>query len=154
MLGLIKKVIIGLLIGLANRSNHAKCVSLSNQKCMIQPTLINLHPNEYSQVLHYYPFVVKLDRYVGSCNTFNDLSNKVCFPSKSEDLNLSVSNTITGINENKMLTNDILCNCNSIFLKENVIHINGGIMISVDVSVKKIIYVKKGKRLCLEFYYM
>ena len=30
--------------------------------CMIQPTLINLHPNEYSQKFHYYPFAVKLDR--------------------------------------------------------------------------------------------
>ena len=38
--------------------NHAKCVSLSNQKCMIQPTLINLHPNEYMEALHYYPFAV------------------------------------------------------------------------------------------------
>ena len=32
----------------------------------IQPTLINLHPNEYTQELHYYPFTVKLDRCVGS----------------------------------------------------------------------------------------
>ena len=45
---------------------------------MSQPTLINSHPNEYSQELHYYPFVVKLDRCVGNCNTLNDLSNKVC----------------------------------------------------------------------------
>ena len=49
------------------------CISLSNQKCEILPTLINLHPNEYSQVysqeLHYYPFAVKLDKCVGSCNT-------------------------------------------------------------------------------------
>ena len=28
---------------------------------MIQPSLINLHPNEYSQKLHYSPLVVKLD---------------------------------------------------------------------------------------------
>ena len=47
---------------------------------MIQPTLINLHPNEYNQQFHYYPFAVKLDRCVGSCNTLNDLSNKVCVP--------------------------------------------------------------------------
>ena len=26
-------------------SNNTKCVSLSNQKCMIQTILINLHPN-------------------------------------------------------------------------------------------------------------
>ena len=49
MFGLIKKIFIGLLTGLVNGSNHTKCVSLSNQKCMIQSTLINLHPNEYSQ---------------------------------------------------------------------------------------------------------
>ena len=38
-----------LLSNIVNRSNHTKWVMLSNQKCMIQPTLINLHPNEYSQ---------------------------------------------------------------------------------------------------------
>ena len=47
------------------------------------PTLINLHPNEHSQELHYYPFAATLDRCVGSCNTLNDLSNKVCVPNKS-----------------------------------------------------------------------
>ena len=69
---LIKKIFIGLLSGLVNGSNHLKCLSLSNQKCMIQPTLINLHPNDYSQEFHYYPFAVKFDRCVGSCNTLND----------------------------------------------------------------------------------
>ena len=38
-----------LLISIVNESNHRKCVSLSNQKCMIQPVLINFHPNKYSQ---------------------------------------------------------------------------------------------------------
>ena len=38
----------GLLTGLVNASNHIKCVTLSNQKCMTQPILINLHPNEYT----------------------------------------------------------------------------------------------------------
>ena len=69
---------------------------------MNQPTLINLHPNEYSQELHYYPFAVKLDRCVGSCNTPNDLSNKLLVPNKTEDLNLRVFNVITGINESNM----------------------------------------------------
>ena len=78
MFALIKKTFIRLLSSIVNPSNHVKCVSLSNQKCEIQPTLINLHPNEYSHEFHYYPFSVKLDRCVGSCNTLNDLSNKVC----------------------------------------------------------------------------
>ena len=98
MFGFMKKIFIGLLTGLVNRSNHTKCVLLSNQKCMIQPTLINLHPNEYSQEFHYYLFAVKLDRCVRSCNTLNDLSNKLCIPYKTEELNLSVFNTITDIN--------------------------------------------------------
>ena len=41
-----------------------------------QPCLIDLNPNGYSQEFHYHPFLVKLDRCVGSCNTLNDLCNK------------------------------------------------------------------------------
>ena len=111
MFGIINKLFIVLLTNIVNISNHTKCVSLRNQKCEIQPTLINLHPNEYSQDFHYYSFAIKLDRCVGSCNTFNDLSNKVCVPKKIEDLNLSVFNMITGINESKTLTNPIPCEC-------------------------------------------
>ena len=49
MFGWIKKIFIGLLTGPVNGSNHTKYFSLSNQKFMTQPTIINLHPNEYSQ---------------------------------------------------------------------------------------------------------
>ena len=94
-----QKIFIGLLTNIVNASNHTKRISLSNQKCMIQPTLINIHPNECSHGFHYYPFVVKLDRCIGSCNTLNVLSNKVCVPNKREDLDLSVFNMITGVNE-------------------------------------------------------
>ena len=62
MFELINKIFIGILTSVSRASNHIKCVSLSNQKCMIQPTLISLHSNEYSQKFHYYPFMVKLDR--------------------------------------------------------------------------------------------
>ena len=121
MFGLIKNIFIGLLTGLVNGSNHTKCVSLSNQKCKIQPTLINLHPNEYSQEFRCYPFVVKLDRCVGSCNTLNDLSNKLCIQNKTEDLNLSVFNTITVINESKTITKHVSCNVNVDLMEKNVI---------------------------------
>ena len=69
--------------GVVSASNHTKCMLLSNQKCMTQPALINLHPNEYSQELHYYPVAVKLDRCVESCNILNDLSNKVYVSNKT-----------------------------------------------------------------------
>ena len=34
---------------------------------------------------HYYPFAVKLDRGVGSCNILSDFPNKVCIPNETED---------------------------------------------------------------------
>ena len=62
----------GLLISIVTASNNTKCISLSNQKCIIQPTLINLHRNEYNHEFHYHPFAIKLDRCDGSCNTLNE----------------------------------------------------------------------------------
>ena len=63
-----------------NASGHTKCASLSNKKCEIQLTLIILYPSEYGQELHYYQ--IKVDR---------------CVSNKTENLNLSMFNLITGI---------------------------------------------------------
>ena len=94
MLEIIKNLFIVLLTNIVNASNHTKCVSLSIQRCKIEPTDINLHPNGYL-------FAVKLDKCAGSFNTLNDLFNKVCVPNKTEDLNIHVFNIITGeMNQN------------------------------------------------------
>ena len=110
---------------------------------MIQPTLINLHSNEYNQEFNFSSCVVKSDRCVGSCNTLNNLSNKVRVPSKTEDLNLSILNVITEINESKTSTKHNHANVNLNLMKRSVIKINGLITINVAVSFKNIIYVKK-----------
>ena len=147
MFGLIKKIFIGLLTGLVNGSNYRKCASLSNKKCK------NAR-NEDSHEFEYYPFSVKLDRFAGSCNTINDLSNQLCITNKTEDLNLSVFSMITGINESKILTKHISCEsktltkhisceCKCRFDGKNVIQVNGGITINIDVSIKTFMYVKK-----------
>ena len=93
MLAIIEKMFIILLSSIVNASNHKKCNLLDNQKCMIQSTL------PYSQELNLYTFEVKLDWCVRSCDTLDDLANSVFIPNKTEDLNLSVLNMITGINE-------------------------------------------------------
>ena len=49
MFGIIKKMFTVLLSNIVDGSNHTKRVSLRNQKFISQPTLINLHLNEYSQ---------------------------------------------------------------------------------------------------------
>ena len=84
-------------------SNHTNCMSLRNPKCMTQSTYTNLHSNEYSQELLYYPFAVNLDRCVGSCNTLDE------YVIETEDLNLHVFNMITGINQSRTLVNNISC---------------------------------------------
>ena len=45
------------------------------------------------------------------CNTLVDLSNRVCLPNKTEDLNLNVFKIIKGINESNVLTKHISCKC-------------------------------------------
>ena len=111
MFGFIKKIFTILLTSTYNASNHTKCVSLSNQLCMTQPTLINLRPNDYTQGLRYYPFTVNLDRCVEIFNIFNELSNRVCVPKKTEDLQLSVFNMITEKTESLTLIKIVSFKC-------------------------------------------
>ena len=109
MFRLIEEIFIGLLTALANGYNHIKCISLINQKCQSQPTLINFHPNKYSQKFHCYPFAVKWNGCVGSCNNRNNLPNKACVASKTEDINLTVFNMIRDINESETFKKHISC---------------------------------------------
>ena len=74
MFRLIKIIFMGLLISIVNASNH---INLS-------PTLIYLHPNEYSQEFYHYPFAVKLDRCVRSCNTLMTYLIKYVFQIKQK----------------------------------------------------------------------
>ena len=61
MFGIMKKNVIVLLTKiLVNVSNRKKCVFLNNQKCEIQPTFINLHPNEHNEELHYHSHTANL----------------------------------------------------------------------------------------------
>ena len=50
-----------LLSSIVNDSNHTKCVSLSNQKCKIQPTLINLY--EYNQKIPVYILMNRIKKF-------------------------------------------------------------------------------------------
>ena len=71
-----------------NASNHLKSISLSNQKCEVQPTLNNLNPRKYSQEVHYYPFAVKLDRCVKVVILLMTYLIQAFVPNKTEDSNI------------------------------------------------------------------
>ena len=117
MFALIRQVFIVLLrfsrslASIVNAVDYIKCIFLNNQQCMAQYTLNNLHSNEYIQGLRYYPFAVSLNRCMGNRNTLNYVSNRVCVSNKTEDLDLSVFNIITGTNESKALTKQLSCEC-------------------------------------------
>ena len=84
MFGFITQVFIVLLS--LSRSLVTKCTSLKNQRCIARPKLIDLNPDELNQELHYYPLVYKLDRYIGSCSTLNNLFDKKCRPNKTKEV--------------------------------------------------------------------
>ena len=66
----------------------------------------------------------------------------MCVANKTEYLNLSMFNMITGINESKTSTKHISCKCKCKFDGKNVIQVNGRLTINVNVIVKSIMYVK------------
>ena len=108
MFELIKKIFIGLLIGIISASNHTKCISQINQKCMTQPTFIKLCRNEYSLEFHYYLFAFKLD-VLEIVMLLMIFLTKYMFQIK-QDSNLGMFSMITGINESKTLAKHI-CEC-------------------------------------------
>ena len=68
-----------------------KCLFLNNQPCITGLTLINLNPSKLS----FYLFVVSVDR---SCNTVDDLFDRIYLPIKTKNLNMKVFNFVTGFN--------------------------------------------------------
>ena len=109
MFGFFKKIYLSdyylALLGLLATRN----VSLSNQKCVTEPTIINLHPNVYTQGLCYYPFVFNLDVSEVVILLMTCLKRYV-FQAK-QDLNIIVFKMITGINELKTLPKHISYEC-------------------------------------------
>ena len=77
---------------------------LNDEPCMVRPTLIDLNPVE----LKYYPFMISLNKYTGSCNV---LSPKICVPKETKDINVKAFNIITNKNEAKATIEYMSCDC-------------------------------------------
>ena len=82
-------------------------MSLNNERCMFWRFLIDLNLVE----LNYHPFMTSLDQCSGNCNFVDDLSTKICVPSKTKDVNFKVLNIITNKNEAKTMVKYIPCDC-------------------------------------------
>ena len=53
-----------------------RCVSINIQDSKIRPEKININSNEPL----FYPYNIKVNKYIGSCNSINDLYSKLCVP--------------------------------------------------------------------------
>ena len=80
---------------------------LNNEPCLNRPTIIDLSPIE----LNYYPLMTSLGKCNGCCDVLDDLSAKICVPSKTKDVKIKIFNTITRINRVKVLIKHISWDC-------------------------------------------
>ena len=48
--------------------NSSKRISMSNQECKVRPEIVNVISNEPT----FYPYSVKINKCIGSCNNIND----------------------------------------------------------------------------------
>ena len=75
-----------------------KYISLHSETCIARTMLIDLDSDEHDWGLCYYSFMGFVDTCNESCNTLDDPSNRICVPSKTEDVKPNVFKMMTRIN--------------------------------------------------------
>ena len=88
-------------------TNSLKCYSLDNQECKIRPEIINVNNKEPI----FYPYKIKMNRCVGSCNTIDDPYSKTCFANDIENIGLKVFNLLSQNNETINIEKHKNCEC-------------------------------------------
>ena len=117
MFGFIEKISIGLLsiciTGsfsgslVSNSKGLAKCVLINHWPCQARPILVNINLN---QIL-YHPFTASIDKCRGSYSTIDSPYPRVCVPDKVKNMNVRVSNLMSGANETRFLVQHESCEC-------------------------------------------
>ena len=79
----------------SNSRETIQFVSLNNQLCKARPIIVNINSDKNL----FYPFTVSVNKCFGSCNTIDDPYSWVCVPNKVKDMNVNISNLISGVNE-------------------------------------------------------
>ena len=72
-----------------------KCALMNNQECKIR--LININSNEPI----FYPYIIKVNKCSGSCNSINDPYAKLCGPDVVKNINVKVFNLMSKTNERR-----------------------------------------------------
>ena len=70
---------------------------MNNQECKIRTEIINLNTNEPM----FYPYIIKINRSKGSCNTINDPYAKICVLDEIKNTDVKVFNLMSKTNETR-----------------------------------------------------
>ena len=76
-------------------TSSLNCDSLDNQECKIRPEIISVNKKEPI----FYPFKIKMNRCVGSCNTIDGPFGETCFANDIENIGVKVFNLLSQNNE-------------------------------------------------------
>ena len=87
--------------------NSLKCMLMNNQKSMSRPEIMDLNPNEPV----FFPYLIKINKCSGSCNTINDPYAKLCVPDITKNINVKVFNLMARINGTRQIVWHETCKC-------------------------------------------
>ena len=104
-------LLISLAISLFNglKVKTLECLSVSNQKCMPRPKILDL--NEGVGEALFYPYNVLVNKYSGSCDTLDDPMAKLCVPNVVKNVNMKVYNISMRLNETRNVLWHESCKC-------------------------------------------
>ena len=87
--------------------NLLERVSMNNQECKVRSETVNVNSNERL----FYPFSIKTNKCMGSCNNINDPCAKFCVSDAVKNINIKVFNLMSRINETRHIEWHETCKC-------------------------------------------
>ena len=92
---------INLLISLFGiiKTKALECVSVTNQKCMLRPKILDV--NEGVGEALFYPYNVLVNKCSASCDTINNPMAKLCVPGIVKRVNMQVYYFLMSLNETR-----------------------------------------------------
>ena len=103
--------VINLLISIFSiiKTKALECVSVTNQKCMPRPEILDL--NEGVREALFYPYNVLANKCSGSCKTLDDPMAKLCVPNVIKRVNMKVYNFLIRLHETRNVSWHESCKC-------------------------------------------
>ena len=84
-----------------------ECMSMINQKCMSRPNIVNLNADEPV----FYPYSVKVNKCLGTCNGINNPMAKLCVPDVVKNVNVKVFHLMARVNKTRQVVWYETCKC-------------------------------------------